>query len=150
MQTRMQELELAKRVWHQAIDHLERKLTALPREAFEAEVDDDGEDLEIDARRGAIEHQITIYRMCIDWAVQQQDDLDSRDNAPQALERERFYRLMAVLAKAELDRDDQVRATVFVSAAAPAHPSNQRAVEDLQNAASAALLRLIPGMAVAA
>ncbi len=144
MKTRIQELELARGVWQQAAERLERRLAGHGKTPRSHHDDDEPEP---ETTLAELRTRLMVYHLCIDWAMGQQDLLNGWSSDSQTLQRDRFYRLMTVLAKAEIDRDDHVRATAFVSSRAIEHATNQQAVDELQLAASAALQRLLHGEA---
>ena len=142
MKTRLEELELAKNTWQNAILHLQGKAGDGTSSGL-FEEDEDPCDPVPHMSATEIELKLTIYRMCIDWAIREQNTLMDQDDPARDKQRERFYRLMAVLAKAEIDRDDHLHSAVLTANTGRAHPSNQEEVDELEHVAVQALGNLI-------
>jgi len=95
-------LQLYRKVWRQTIQRLRQerlKLLIIVR---------GGSDLERKAtlRLMQIAHEVEMYEMCIDRANERLEVLEGRTDPEREVQRERYLRLMAGLAKASNDAAD--------------------------------------------
>jgi hypothetical protein len=95
-------------------------------------------------RQLVVEHEIAIYELCIDRALEHEEYLNARPVERRMQQRERFYRLMASLASAENQDSDGAQRIEFISGADEnAAWDSHRWVDELHEAAKHARQDLI-------
>ena len=100
--TEAEKLELYRKVWRQAILRLRQerlKLLAVVRGGADT-------DRQATLRLMQIAHELEMFEMCIDRANERLELLEGRLNPEHEVQRERYLRLMAGLAKASNDAAD--------------------------------------------
>jgi hypothetical protein len=100
--TEAENLELYRKVWRQTILRLRQerlKLLAVVRAGADPE-------RKITLRLMQIAHEMEMFEMCIDRANERLEALEGRVDPEREVQRERYLRLMAGLAKASNDAAD--------------------------------------------
>jgi hypothetical protein len=136
------EARLFCRTWEQAIVRLRRERTALlaslrPHSGIKDHV--------AEYRLLKIDTEVTLYELCIDRVREQAEWRQGEPSPLREQQRERFYHLMASLAKAEIDRDDNALQVDFVSREGSENDSwsSQRWVTELETAATETLQKIV-------